>query len=125
LPQFRANSDAHLCFLSGLAELCRNATRAALDADPARPHIDFAVDVSASLVATVTIFNPVTGNDLGQSKSVELLSELFGHFNKVVELFPAERIGTYAYGRGSCSYASSRFVYSPMKLRFATVRSTQ
>ena len=79
----------------------------------------FSVDVSNALVATVTLYNPVSGNNLGPSKSIDLLGELFMRFNKVVEFFPAERIEMYPHQRGSSDYMRSRFVYSPMKLKFA------
>jgi len=122
LPQFsRDTAEPHLCFLAGLAELCRNAARAVLDADLADPHIDFCVDVSRDFVATVTIYNPVSGNDdLWHSNSIALLAELFEHFNQVVELHPACLV-EYDLGLASDRYVQSRFVYSPLKLKFEEV----
>ncbi len=122
LPQFSSNTaEPHLCFLSGLAELCRNAARAVLDADLADPHIDFSIDVSKDFVATVTIYNPVGCNDdLWHSNSIALLAELFEHFNQVVELHPA-RLVEYDLALASDRYVESRFVYSPLKLRFEEV----
>lgn len=122
LPQFsRDTAEPHLCFLSGLAELCRNAARAVLDADLTDPHIDFSVDVSKDFVATVTIYNPVSGNDdLWHSNSIALLAELFEHFNEVVKLHPAHLV-EYDLGLASDRYVQSQFVYSPLKLRFEEV----
>lgn len=124
LPPFSEKTEEpHLCFLSGLSELCRNAARAALATDLAPSHVDFSVDVASNLVASVTLYNPVQGRKLVVSKSIRLLNELFRRFDNAVELLPAERIEGYPNSFfGADGYVHSRFIYSPMKLRFESVR---
>ena len=122
LPPFNPdNAEPHLCFLSGLAELCRNAARFVLDTQKIAmktPHVDFSVKVTNKLVATVLLHNPVVGEEFKHSKSIPLLVEVFRDFRKVVEIGPAEPVKTYAYGLNGCRYVQSRFVYHPMNLRF-------
>jgi hypothetical protein len=130
LPQFKEVSDGHLCFLSGLAELCRNAVRAAIVASKQigmrKGHVDYSVEISESFVATVTLYNPYNGETIEPSMSVELLARLFDHFitpgigpekRPVVQLGQA-MFSDYSHARSACRYVCSRFVYSPMNLRF-------
>ena len=128
LPPFNPeNAEPHLCFLAGLAELCRNAARFVLDTPPIAmktPHVDFSVKVTDAIVATVTLHNPVVGEEFKHSKSIPLLAELFRDFDrdsgkvKAIEISPAEPVTTYLHGLKGCRYVQSRFVYSPMNLRF-------
>jgi|ERR1039458_2251036 hypothetical protein len=126
LPPFNPDNDEpHLCFLSGLAELCRNAARFVLDTPKIAmktPHVDFSVEVTDTLVATVILHNPVVGEEFKHSKSIRLLAALFRNFDrdfgKVVEIGPAEPVITYLHGLKGCRYVQSRFVYYPMNLRF-------
>jgi hypothetical protein len=124
LPPFELdNTEPSLCFLSGLAELCRNAARYVLDTPGMkRPHVDFSVEVSDELVATVVLYNPIVGEDARHSQSIRLLAELFTTFGnvvgKVVEIFPAKLIDRYPKSLGRYRYAEARFVYAPENLRF-------
>ena len=119
LPQFSAKTtDPHLCFLSGLAELCRNAARAALAADGDLRHVDFTLEITEGFVATVTLYNPLVGTNSGASKSIELLAQLFRRFNSAVEFVQAELIETYEHRRNAGRYVRSRFIYFPMRLQF-------
>ena len=125
LPPFELeNTEPSLCFLSGLAELCRNAARYVLDTPGMKnPHVDFSVEVSGDLVATVVLYNPFVGEEVKHSQSIRLLAELFNTFGnvvgKVVEIFPAKkRTEPYAKGLDGYRYAESRFVYAPENLRF-------
>ena len=123
LPPFDLeNAEPSLCFLSGLAELCRNASRYVLDTPKMKnPHVDFSVEVSDDLVSTIVIYNPIVG-DAKNSQSVRLLAELFNDFGnvngKVVEIFPAQPVDAYAHGLVGYRYAESRFIYTPGNLRF-------
>jgi hypothetical protein len=124
LPPFNAeNLEPHLCFLSGLAELCRNAAKVVLTASPKhdRPHIDFAVDVSRDVAfkATVTIFNPVAGDQYKPSESVGILADLFKCLNSIVELEQAEVLESYPYALSGDAYVSSRFLFFPKRIRVA------
>jgi len=121
LPPFDpTNTEPHLCFLSGLAELCRNAAKVVLTASPQHdyPHIDFTVDVprDAAFVATVTITNPVVGNQGEPSKSVGILSDLFERLNGIVELEQPVR-DSYPLAVNGDDYVRSRFLYYPKRIR--------
>lgn len=124
LPPFEMeNTEPSLCFLSGLAELCRNAARYVLNTPRLkRPHVDFSIEVSDDMVATVKLYNPVVGEDATHSHSIKLLAELFTTFGnvegKVVTIVPATMKEDYAHGFDGYRYAESCFVYAPNNLRF-------
>jgi len=123
LPPFNpAVAEPHLCFLSGLAELCRNAARYVLDTRPksamATPHVDFSITVTESLVATVVLHNPVVGEGFKHSQSIRLLAELFEDLGKVVKIVPAAEGNPYAHAIKGYRYVESSFVYCPRNLRF-------
>ena len=124
LPPFSvASQEPHLCFLAGLAELCRNAARVVLSASPKHDfaHIDVMVEVARdeSFVATVTIFNPVVGNQNEPSQSVGILSDLFKRLNNIIELHQARDVEHYEHAVSDNSYVMSRFQYFPKRISVA------
>ena len=124
LPPFNpSNQEPHLCFLSGLAELVRNAVKVVLAASPQHdsPHIDFAVEVSrdVAFMAKVTLFNPVAGHQHEPSQSVSLLSNLFTRLNRIVEIEQAEIVKAYPHALCGDDYVSSRFLFFPKRVRVA------
>jgi len=125
LPPFTAaNQEPHLCFLSGLAELCRNAAKVVLTASPKhdRPHIDFEVKVprDVAFVATVTIINPIVGDQHEPSQSVGILAALFERLNGIVELEQAKVLPeSYPHALSDDAYVSSLFLFYPKRIRVA------
>jgi hypothetical protein len=120
LPPFAPEvPEPHLCFFSGLAELCRNAARIVLAASPKyrAPHVDFSVTVTDTK-AVVSLVNPVKGNQRGASQSVGILSDLFDRYlNGIVELRPSKPIDNYPHALAGLNYVQSEYLYFPARIR--------
>ena len=124
LPPFNPrNPEPHLCFLSGLAEICRNAAKAVSGAAAQydHPHIDFSVYVKcdASFEATVEIINPIVTDKVTPSKSVDILADLFGRLNKIVVLEQPAVKPAYAHALSADTYVRSSYTFFPKRIGVA------